>query len=245
MNSRKVEKILLCKLIQKLEFGDPISLKIKEEEILGIYIVGSRLWDSSTIESDLDYCIIVSDDCELFKFNQGYFQKESETIDLHFLSESHYKHLLQEADELAFSVYFQKEPILKYDVVFKIDEIDLSTLRKSFSTKANNSFVKAKKKLTVEYPKHQDENEIKLSYKSLFHSIRILDFGTVIALNKIQGTKIYLDDLGLPQRPIKNFYKENDNDWGKIHEHFKPIFNQFASEFKKLAPKEPKTLKGK
>jgi len=119
----------------------------------------------------------------------------------------------------------------KYETQSFDYKLDLKKLRHSISSSSSNSWVKTKKKL------YQGDNSI--AYKSLFHSLRILDFGIQIAkynkiknfetsqsdtLNKIQFLEL-LDDI----KKLKT--------WGKINNHYKKIYNTLRSEFKILAPK--------
>ncbi len=228
MNPNTVEKILLVKMITNLYLDGPFAKKIFEEEILGIYKWGSRLWGNDTEDSDLDYVIIIQDGSGIFIGKNGYIQLESETVDLHILSESEYKKRLNECDEMSLSCYIQYDPILKYEYKFNIDK---TKLRKSFSAKANNSYVKAKKKLTVEDP---SEENLKLAWKSMWHSFRILILGTKLA----KGFKYIDTELLMRQiNGIEDNFKLYKNDWETLHKIYKPICNQLSTEFKKVAPK--------
>ena len=80
------------------------------------------------------------------------------------------------------SVFFSpKEFILKETIKFKLvqNKQFSENLRTSISTITSNSWVKGKKKLiiTVDY-------DLNLALKSVFHSLRILDFGIQISENK-------------------------------------------------------------
>lgn len=234
MHIEKIELKLLKKVLTKTSLDSIFGTTMTDEEILGIYIWGSRLWGTDNNDSDLDYCIIVSDSSSIWRYEpNGYFQRESEDIDLHIMSETRYKKMVQECDEMALSVYFQENPLLKYE--YKA-EINLQNLRKSFSSKANNSYVKAKKKLTVE---EGTQENFKLAYKSMYHSLRLLDFGTEIALlvNGI-GTGIYnFTSYGENFEWVREEFIIHVDNWEHLHELFRPIYNNYASEFKKLAPK--------
>ncbi len=59
-------------------------------------------------------------------------------------------------------------------ITFKLDK---TKLRVAISTIVSNSWVKGKKKLIV-----QGDYDLNLAIKSTFHSLRILDFGTQIAM---------------------------------------------------------------
>jgi predicted nucleotidyltransferase len=228
-----IELKLLKRIITEIYVNEFNLVRIEEKHILGIYKWGSYLWGSQNDNSDLDYCIIISDKSSIWKFhNVQYIQKESKDIDLHIISESYYKSLVNDCEEMSLSLYFQENPILKYDYE---TTLNLQKLRKSFSTKANNSYVKSKKKLTVE---DKNEENYNLAIKSMFHSIRIIDFGIEVAL-RIKGektNKIDFTDIGYSLNHIKSIFKNKD--WSEVHKIMKPEFNSFSTVFKKLAPKE-------
>ena len=77
------------------------SVKIETKDILGIYTYGSRTYNTQNENSDLDYVVILSDYSELFSNRDSYIQYESNDLDLHLMSESHYKNLLKEEDVLS------------------------------------------------------------------------------------------------------------------------------------------------
>jgi predicted nucleotidyltransferase len=234
MKYEDIELKLIKNLLTNINFSNNTIRKLIEPyEILGLYVYGSRLWGSTDENSDLDYCVIVDNNSSIFEFtDEFYIQKESEDIDLHVMSETKYKEFVEECNDMALSMYFQESPLLKYD--YKT-EINLINLRKYFSSKANNSYVKAKKKLTVE---DKSEENFRIAYKSMYHSIRILEFGENIALAQINDTKIYdFTSFGKNIEWIIEEFQNNKENWEYLHELFKPIYNKYASDFKKLAPK--------
>jgi hypothetical protein len=104
---------------------------------------------------------------------------------------------------------------------------DLSKLRNYVSEKSDVSYVKAKKKLIIEH-------DIYIAKKSLFHSLRMLKYGTELAkTNKITDwnmRELYDEIMSLPEEP-------NELSWNTWNEKYKKTFNQLKSEFKKYAPK--------
>ena len=228
LTQEQIEIKLLTKLLTNISTNDFNSVRISEEDIKGLYIFGSRLWETDNEESDLDYAVVLSDTASVWKFyEKQYFQRESEDIDLHIMSESYYKNLIRECDEFGLSLFAQENPLIKYETNIEYKDLSLQNLRKSFSTKSNNSYVKAKKKL--------QDGELKIAYKSMYHSIRILEFGVSVALN-ITGNETKVFDAGDIDW-IKELFEENFDNWEVIHKTMKPVFNAFASDFKKLAPK--------
>lgn len=86
-----------------------------------------------------------------------------------------------------------------------------------FSRTASNSFVKCKKKLA--------QGDTYIGLKSMFHSIRILDFGIQLATtNSIKFdscNEIYYNLMEL-------------HNWQDVKQYAKPIYNQKHTEFKKV-----------
>jgi len=216
MTNERIEEILIRAALS--------GLLVTTKEIKGIYIYGSRLFETTNDNSDLDYCIVVEDNPEY----KEYWQVETQELDLHIVQVSEYQRLLNECDDMALSMYFQREPIMKCDVQFNLD---LPILRKSISTKANNSFIKFKKKLIIE-----EDYDVRASIKSLFHSIRLLDFGKEIADSE-NFFAYNQSSLGENIEWIEQVFEETNNNWEEIHKVFKPIYNEYATDFKKVAPK--------
>lgn len=192
---------------------------VPQDSILGIYLFGSRLYGTATENSDWDFVVINSAGID--------FLYESDEIDIHYVALETYKNKLLQHDVQSLEIYYQNtqgNPIKEYDVEFTLD---LPTLRKSISSVCSNSFVKFKKKLTL------DGEDKYIGIKSLFHSIRIAELGTKIAI----GSKnILVTNTYLWER-IKEDAEKYNYDWECLHTIYKPIFNEVMSEFRLIAPK--------
>lgn len=90
--------------------------------------------------------------------------------------------------------------------------------------KASHSFVKAKKKI-------EKEKDYYIGWKSLFHSLRILTFGTQIA----QMGKI--ENYGAANHIWFDILKDPHYEWAYYEDKYKPIYNDLATTFRKVAPK--------
>lgn len=130
-----------------------------------------------------------------------------------------------------FKIYDDKfEKILKsyYNEVFNIIK-----LRKSFSQKSSNSFVKAQKKIILE-----DEDYF-IGMKSLYHSLRILDFGYQIAqkgyIEDFKSCNNFWDDILKSEEQIKQLKTEND--YLEFIQPWKKIYNELHSKFKAVTEK--------
>lgn len=105
--------------------------------------------------------------------------EEVGVFDFHYYSKKEWKDLA-DRNNIAFI------ECIFLDNKFKIKEtyipdykISIEKIRREFSREASNSFVKCKKKLTVE----KDYNPY-IAKKSLFHSLRILMFGMFLLDNE-------------------------------------------------------------
>lgn len=176
-----------------------------------LYPYGSQLYGTADKHSDYDFIVIS--------------QNERGTIKIDDMEISFYSPV-----EWASMIHDHNIIVLECESHFRnksISWIDKSILRHSISSKCSNSYVKAKKKMTVE-----NDYDLRCAKKSLFHSLRIYVFGIQIA------KKGYIYDF----KAANNYYNDimaiDSNNWDCYHTMFKPHFNSLASEFRKLAPKE-------
>jgi len=105
-------------------------------------------------------------------------------------------------------------------------KVDLYELRRAVSKKASNSFVKAKKKLTV-----KESFNPYVARKSLFHALRIPMFGKQIA----EHGKIL--DFSVANHYWPQIRDCGHDDWAYYKKKYQPIFNNIMSDFRKVAPK--------
>lgn len=191
-----------------------------KSNIVGMYQYGSRLYGTNDEDSDWDFVVVVDE------LDVPYAQYETEDFDIHLLSAKHYKNLLLEHDIMALECFYQKDPIMRFEVEF---HISLPLLRKSISSVVNNSWVKAKKKMEL------PEEDSYIGLKSLLHSFRILDFGIQIAvMNNIH----YSSANGL-WIEMKDFWV-GTHDWDFYYGEYKQQHNELMTQFRKVAPKEIK-----
>ncbi|AEO93371.1 gp109 [Bacillus phage G] len=192
-----------------MDWGET-KLKSIKEEILYVFPFGSKVYGNVTKNSDTDLIVVVKGNEELK------YQICDDDGDIHVYSRKTFEGLIDRHDISALECIFSNDT--DFDFV-----LDFEKLRRSISAVASNSFVKCKKKLTS----GSDYNPY-IAKKSMFHSIRILEFGIQIAkYGKIT-------DFG-----CANHYYEmllEMDDWGTIKNYFQPIANKLKSEFKKLAP---------
>jgi len=207
---------------------------LKNNQVIGSYILGSRLYKSNNKNSDFDFITIVVDDVkknieEYFNiFNSELDKKynsreiKDKNINIHVYTINEFQNLLNNHDIKALEVFFDNKYLGKFpNFNFTLDK---SKLRKEISTISNNSWVKCKKKITI-------ENEYELGIKSMFHAFRILNFGIQIAEHEFIFNYT-------SSNYILNELNEKKYSWEEIYAKYKEKFNSLNSEFKKLCPKK-------
>jgi len=194
---------------------------INFDEVITITPYGSKVYGTTTEKSDLDFVVIHSGtNDELYT---------SDLIDVHFISLNTFKELLDKHDIMALEVYYwNKQHVPKSKILdlveFKLDKVKL---RKSISAIVNNSWVKAKKKMTL-----PEENSY-IGLKSLFHSFRILDFGIQLA----KSNKINFSSKNQFWEELKELWSATQ-EWDNFYKQYKQEHNHLMTEFRKVAPKE-------
>lgn len=204
--------------------SNTLILKIKDMfSALAVFPYGSAVYENK-VPDDYDF-IIVSDqsfqkqividgfDCEISSYTKEEFLQKLEEHDIAILECLFINH--------EFSVNDISET--------KDFKIQLSKLREGVSQKSSNSYVKAKKKIIL-----VEDFDEKVSLKSLWHSLRIADYGRQLSVDGFihnrQSVNHYYSE-------ISDDYKVFENDWTKIHSKYKPIHNAIMSEFRANCPK--------
>lgn len=181
-------------------------------DVIKVIRFGSRVYGTANKDSDTDYIVIVEgkDIDEDICFTN---------IDFHFYSIDIWNKMCDNNDIRCIEAYFSDD--IHWLKGTKDDiKIDYDKIRAEFSRVASNSWVKCKKKLTIE----KDYNP-RIAKKSLFHSLRILIFG----LQLMTREKIYNFSLA-------NIYYDEimtcENDWEVLKLKYQPIYNKLKSEFR-------------
>lgn len=171
---------------------------------------GSHVYGTNDYSSDTDFIMVVQDgiDCD--------DQYSTWDTDYSVFSKSHFQKLLDDQYISAIEAFFTT-PVKGSFKEFSY-KVNKSKLRESISQRASNSFVKCKKKLTVE------TGEERIGMKSLFHSLRMLQFGIQLA------TTGHISNFS-----CANQYWEAIKDigptWSLLNETLKPIYNQLSTDF--------------
>lgn len=189
-------------------------LNLQDKDIKALYLYGSRVYGTDSYNSDYDLLLVT----DTLKSNTEY---RNGLFNITTLSSQDFFNQLDEMKIKILECIFSPEKFkikenIKYNFLLNREK-----LRTEISQKSSNSFVKAKKKIILE-----EEDSYK-GIKSLFHSLRIIDFGNQIALyEKINDYSssnwIWNELLNL----------ENEINWNQLKEKWQPIKNQLLSEFR-------------
>ena len=145
-------------------------------------------------------------------------------INVNFFDETAHRHRLFEHEISALECQFLKPEFIVLENKKFDFKLDLQKLRHALMAKSSNSWVKAKKKLTV-----KESYDLDLGRKSLFHSFRIIDYGKQIAQ---RGTIYDYASCNSLFEEIMGYY-----DWDAMFDEFKRRYNALCSEFRTIAPK--------
>ena len=179
-----------------------------------VYLSGSRLYKSDDLESDYDFHIVSNSNQLLLPF-------EFDNVDLRYHTLKEFVNDVNNSEVYALECVFTNTRFKSFS-----QSINLSKLRTNFSKTASNSYVKCKKKLTIE----KDFNP-RVAKKSMFHAIRILDFGYQIAKFRT------IIDYSSCNKILKKLNKLPD-DWLSIEKEFKLVYNEYSSKFREVCSKE-------
>lgn len=210
------------------------------QEPLLMFEHGSTVYGTNNEKSDVDIVIVVPDKYSDFldKFPKGIYQYSPKNLnselyvtpDFEYITKSNYIKLIKEFDIMAIeSIFLKPQKIIQglpseYAVYF--NKNDKWGIRQSFTSVASNSLVKAHKKMTVE-----KDLDIYCGQKSLFHSLRILDFACQLCeygeIKNYSSCNKYWFEIKDVENPTWEYYKEK----------YKPIYNSLRSKLVLLAPK--------
>lgn len=190
---------------------------MSDPKLLNIYLFGSQVYGTNDEQSDVDYIFVVDHQQE----------KEVQTFrgmtNITSYPYDYFQTLVDKHSVKALECIFTPVPFKIETVPFEF-KLDPEKLRRSFSEKASNSWVKAKKKIDI----HQ---EYRLGMKSLFHSMRILQFGIQIA--RFGEIIDYRFDSDL--QVIKN---QGFKTWSEYKGYWQQRYNDLKTTFRKVCPLE-------
>lgn len=187
-------------------------------KILNEYCYGSQVYGTATKESDYDYLVVVDGEPEVEE------EKIAEN-DFHYISKTKFLELLENNDIKALECVFSPSNHILKESFKPIFILDKQKMRKSISAICSNSWVKGKKKIIV-------ENEKYIGLKSIFHSIRIMEFANEIISNEA----IQYESMNWVYRRLMEMGVEMDGEklWNAIQLEFKPLYKFIHNNFKNL-----------
>lgn len=184
------------------------------DNIINAYVYGSNVYGTANSLSDNDFIFVVkSKEREQFK---------SENINISYYTLDEFQKLIDRHEISALECLFLIDSFkLKESYKFEFN-LNKSVLRSSLSEKSSNSYVKSKKKLTV----NRDYNYFG-GIKSMFHAFRIINFGIQICM---YGKIIDYSDTN---HILYEAY--NQKDWTGLEKSLKQSYNNLRTEFRKIA----------
>ena len=195
---------------------------LNDADVVNVYQYGSRVYGNFRKDSDYDFIVIVK--------NKTQDQFSDNLINVNYFDPIGHQHRLDEHEISALECFFLAPEFIWKNAQKYSFKLDLSKLRHALSAKSSNSWVKAKKKLTVEIERGVEENPEDVGKKSLFHSFRIIDFGIQIAKT---GT---IENYG-SCNTLFNEIIYTYSGWNELFEDYKKKYNYLLTEFRLLAPK--------
>lgn len=203
-------------------------IELQSNAIL-IFQRGSDIYGTTDEQSDMDFIMVVPDLFELESEIIEYtLDNNVKSNDFQIMNEWKWNELINNHDIVAIEgLYLPDSKVIVGDMncYRKLFHLNPWKLRQSLSRISSNSWVKCKKKLTVE----KDYN-LRIAQKSLFHSLRILMFG-------IQLLETGNIDFGCANEILEEIKSIPYPTWGKYYVMFHDIHNSLQSQFRKLAPK--------
>lgn len=188
------------------------------DRALNVYHYGSFVYGTFVDgKSDYDYIVVVPN--TMSEYDEHQFEFENSQYTIH--SERNWQEMLDRCDVDALECYFLPKQFVVKETKSFIADITKDKVRNSFSHVASNSFVKCKKKLEVE-----DSYAPDIARKSLWHSLRIVDFGTQIVTH---GKIVDYSSMNHLHAEIV-FCEETE--WEYYKNKYKPMYNSVKSKFR-------------
>lgn len=192
--------------------------KLELRHLVAVYPYGSRVYGNFRKNSDFDFIIITR--------KKTTEQFSDRIININFYTPEEHQKRLDEHEISALECYFLPKHMVVLETQMSLFnfKLDLTKLRHALSAKSSNSWAKAHKKLTIE-----KDYDLDLGRKSLFHSIRIIDYGIQIATH---GKIVDYGSCNKLFEDIMNCYT-----WADMFDEYKQYYNKICSEFRVVAPK--------
>lgn len=208
-----------------------------------MFLRGSRSYGTQSDNSDYDYGVIVDDDSEIIDLPNVFDNEKSDTRihpvvlscgDIEIVKEKDFIKMIEEHEPFAI------EPLMLDDNKFARKykhylTINPWKLRCKFGQISNNSWSKAKKKMTI-----VEDYDMYCGAKSLFHSIRLLIFACAFTKGYVNEHELHI---------IKEIHNSIMSDmkagftWDDFNRKYKPIWKAWHHEMVLLCPKPEEEFK--
>ena len=188
--------------------------KIHPFKVKGVYGFGSRVYGTVTRDSDSDFIVVGNASAPEVEYNNGKLNVHVIVPDLFekYVRDNHIK-----AAECLFAPDWAK--LKNYPIEWVYKE---ASFRHNISHNVSNSWVKCKKKLA--------QGDYYIGVKSMFHSLRIVDFGIQIAkdgrISDFTSSNWIWSDL-----------KSKEWTWEELDDTYRLLRNERLTEFRKLTTK--------
>ena len=189
--------------------------KMHPLRVKAIYIFGSRVYGTSSFNSDWDFIMVANNSVNNQEIRSGDFN-------IHIITPDQFQEDLTNHKIQNLECFFAPDWAKLLETIKWSFKLDLPKLRHSVSHVSSNAWVKCKKKL------RQDDYYIGI--KSIFHSIRIPMFGSQIArFGKIVDYSCAND--------IWKVIDSKEWTWVELDKNFRELYNSTLTEFRKFASK--------
>lgn len=198
---------------------------LSDDNNLYLALFGSRLYGTNNDESDYDYIIIQKEyrpypDPNIHCYTMMMFEQSVINGDIACLE-------VMFSDKTFWYVFNNNPLNMVRSNNFKPN---IDSFRRNISMLTNNSWNKGKKKLIV-----IGDYDVNIALKSVFHSIRILDYAIQIMNN---GKIVDYQSMNWLYTELFELAKIHDGVslWNIINDRYRKIFNNKASEFRLHCP---------
>lgn len=197
-----------------------MKCSIDKNQILCIYHRDSHTYGVANLTSDRDYIIVVKDYPAPEYLKERILDTDGIYNDIAYVKKSSWERLAKNNSVEFLECVFLPEQYKHKEDFIPAFEFDYEKVRRNFSEKASNSWVKCKKKLTIE-----KDYAPYIGKKSMWHSLRLLMFGIQLCTygkitNYTEANKYYRNIVNGP------------NNWEQLKEQFQPVYNRLKTKFK-------------